>query len=488
MHASGRHLEGAAFLHDEFEVFARLAVSGEHLASVRARPEDTVRSLRLAFKDALEKDGGADFVLRVLSSGHCCGDGADGLLPDTATLTALGLGHGSVVDVVRCRCVLATASNDTTARLWSPDTGECLATLVGHFGQVYAAVLSSDGRMVVTASEDGTARLWSTDSGECLQMLTGHSGEVYSAVFSPDSRSLVTASEDHDARVWSVATGECSWTLAGHTGEVFLATFSPDDGRLILTASEDGTARLWSCVAGSASRQLRVLHAGHEPEARRRHGRPRRRPPRGVEQSCEVLRAEFSPDGRHVVAAAGCVGKVWDAFCLSVGCAAGEDEARCVCALRGHVGQIKYAAFSPDSQTVVTTSDDTTARLWNVPSGVCCLMLAGHGDIVYMAHFSPDSRRLVTASEDFTARLWSVDSGGRESADDSDVRQAVEPLVGTLVGHAEAVGWAEFSADGESLVTSSWDGTARIWSGRTGACMEVLEGHAGPVVFACFSS
>ena len=52
-----------------------------------------------------------------------------------------------------------TASWDTTARLWSNDSGQHVRSFVGHTSMLYAACLSSDGRMLITGSNDKTARV-----------------------------------------------------------------------------------------------------------------------------------------------------------------------------------------------------------------------------------------------------------------------------------------------------------------------------------------
>jgi WD40 repeat protein len=56
--------------------------------------------------------------------------------------------------------LLATASLDSTARLWDPATGRCLHTFHGHDGGVLGVAFSPDGRLLATASSDNTARLW----------------------------------------------------------------------------------------------------------------------------------------------------------------------------------------------------------------------------------------------------------------------------------------------------------------------------------------
>ena len=71
-----------------------------------------------------------------------------------------------------------------------------------------------------------------------------------------------------------------------------------------------------------------------------------------------------------------------------------------------------------------------------------------HEDDVNSAQFSPDGQRVVTASEDNTARLWDAASG--------------KPI-GEPMKHEGAVISAQFSPDGQRVVTASEDKTARLW-------------------------
>jgi WD40 repeat protein len=54
----------------------------------------------------------------------------------------------------------------------------------------------------------------------------------------------------------------------------------------------------------------------------------------------------------------------------------------------------------------------------------------------------------VTSSDDQSARIWAAEDGQR---------------IATLEGHAGAVTRAEFSPDGEQILTASADGAARLW-------------------------
>jgi Caspase domain/WD domain, G-beta repeat len=155
--------------------------------------------------------------------------------------------------------LLATASDDQTARLWDPATGECLRTLTGHDGEVNSVAFGPDGRLLATASDDQTARLWDPATGEHQRTLVGHDGAVSGVAFSPDGRLLATAGSDNTARLWDPA-GRHRRTLTGHTGPVWGVAFSPD-GQLLATAGSDYTPRLWYPATGKHRRNL-TGHAG----------------------------------------------------------------------------------------------------------------------------------------------------------------------------------------------------------------------------------
>jgi WD40 repeat protein len=99
-------------------------------------------------------------------------------------------------------------------------------------------------------------------------------------------------------------------------------------------------------------------------------------------------------------------------------------------------------AFSPDGKSVLTSSSDKTARLWDAATGKVIRAFTGHEDAVQSVAFSPDGKSVLTGSEDKTARLWDAATG---------------KVIRAFTGHENLVWSVAFSPDGKSVLTGSWD-------------------------------
>jgi len=331
---------------------------------------------------------------------------------------------------------VVTASSDGTARLWNTKTGQALAVLTGHESPVTHATFSPVEAYLVTASGDGTARLWDANTGQSLAVLLVHESPITYATFSPEGKHIVTASSDKTARLWETHTAKLCATLKGHKKVVVRVAFSPD-GQRILTVSADKTAGLWDVSTG---KQLTVL-SGYLT---------------GFIGSLVHLTERLLSFKK--------VGKNRLTFFLMGN--------KYLSRLIGHKHDVLHAAFSPDGQRVVTTSDNNVARLWDVETGKQLRVLKGHTDDVLQATFSPNGQYLVTASADETARIWNVNTGQQLTL---------------LTGHKSAVIKAAFSADELHLLTVSDDGTARLWNVNTAKTVTILVGRQDEVNYAAFS-
>jgi WD40 repeat protein len=98
--------------------------------------------------------------------------------------------------------------------------------------------------------------------------------------------------------------------------------------------------------------------------------------------------------------------------------------------------------------------------------------LEGHTGQVTDVAVSPRADVVLTTSTDGTGRLWDVATG---------------KLVSILIGHTNYVVSGAFSPGGFFVVTASTDGTARVWRTESGNTITVFVGHEGSLGDAAYS-
>jgi WD40 repeat protein len=89
------------------------------------------------------------------------------------------------------------------------------------------------------------------------------------------------------------------------------------------------------------------------------------------------------------------------------------------------------------------------------------LTLRGHAGGTYVAQFTPDGQRIITGGADKVARVWESESGR---------------LLFELHGHTDGITGLDVSADGARILTSSsYDQTARLWDASSGKSLLELK-------------
>lgn len=140
--------------------------------------------------------------------------------------------------------LLATASNDSTIKLWTATTGKYDCTLTGHKAGISDVTWSQDSKYLASASDDHTVIIWSLGKKQASKTLVGHTDFVFCVRYNPQGTLLASGSFDETVRVWDVKKGKTLIVLAGHTQPVTTVHFNRD-GTLLATGSMDGTIKIW---------------------------------------------------------------------------------------------------------------------------------------------------------------------------------------------------------------------------------------------------
>uniref|UniRef100_A0A8C5EXV9 WD repeat-containing protein 37 n=1 Tax=Gopherus evgoodei TaxID=1825980 RepID=A0A8C5EXV9_9SAUR len=212
---------------------------------------------------------------------------------------------------------------------------------------------------------------------------------------------LGTASADHTALLWSIETGKCLVKYVGHVGSVNSIKFHPTE-QVALTASGDQTAHIWRYMV-----QL-----------------PMPQPTADCNQMSGEDEVEFSdkdePDGD------------------------GDGSSDCP-TIRAPLTSLK----SHQGVQAVTASWDRTANLYDVETSELVHSLTGHDQELTHCCTHPTQRLVVTSSRDTTFRLW-------------DFRDPSIHSVNVFQGHTDTVTSAVFTV-GDNVVSGSDDRTVKVW-------------------------
>lgn len=454
---------------------------------------------------------------------------------------------------------LLTTANDTEVQIWSLESGKQIKQLVPE-STINDVAISTDGKRIAISGQDGVVRIWMTDSWTRTKDLvhnhrldhiafspdshwlattgdggvisfwdltelrlmkqTKHPYQVLQMVFSTDSRWLATMNWGNSVQVWDVRTGSVAANLK-HGTELQAIAFSPD-GRWLATSAEtrrQGASPsydiwLWQTntwqVINQISQTQKIYGVDFSPDSQLLataggDGTVRLWSSEGWNEVARALsdgvvyKVVFSPDGKWLTSTnlSQGTGKLWRVDSVSQ------------IPRMQHEGIVGDIAFSPDSLSLVSASEDNTARIWLIqgrqevsrfksgsdvtrvifsPNGKQIATLEGnmvrlwnikdgeenwrvtHNGIIHDIAFDLSGSRIATSGSDHTGRIWDVKMG----------RELVHVVHDGLVSHII------FSPDGKWIATASDDKTTRLWDAQTGREVARIEqsGYVSSIAFS----
>ena len=421
-----------------------------------------------------------------------------GGLADVVSQPIRKYGLGDLIQVaISANGQWMATSGSSGAFLWNYQTGVMLHRLEAHHSTVGALCFSPDSQILLTGGRDAMIREWDVQTGAELRAFQGHLGEVSDLSFSPNGETFVSAG-DNAARVWDFETGEQLHTLAVPGAGVFRALFTPDGNRVVTASgSLTNSVRLWNLANDQmirsfgdlvqtfafVSNQLVTSSSDVTATVWDIETGQVIRPLEGATQ----LIIGFVPVTNSSLVIAGCInGQVvtWD---TSTGDVAhnffGENLVSLVAipgtnqiltahdklvrvkertigdnirVFGGHTTSTTLGVgFSPDGRFIVSGGTEIFTRIWNRTNAQPFIFFPGHGAGTETATYSPDGTRILTTfgGPIHSIRLSNAQTGNTERE---------------FFGHT---GWplaAEFSPNGQQVVSGAQDGTARLWDVATG--------------------
>jgi WD40 repeat protein/Flp pilus assembly protein TadD len=321
------------------------------------------------------------------------------------------------------RMARALRADDTHAiRLVDVTSGAARMTSVRHAALVRDLVCSPDGRHFATASFDSTARVWETATGRPAGPPLPHQNYAATVAFSPDGNTLAVGDYGPRGRVnfWDWRTGKVARAPLEHDDIILSVAFSPDGRHLAAVKTKAWSGKpellLWEVASGKAVARLPYVGPGHtirEPPLFRPDGRAvAARDDNGVLWLWEVPSGKvlgkrpldgygvtrFAPDGRVVAAAANLGVRLLDPDTLEP----------LPAGYLAHPDRINDLAFSPDGALLLTAHESGSAQLWDVttrkPVGPPAVLLGS----ICAVRFTPDGKTCVCVAADGTVRRWPV--------------------------------------------------------------------------------
>jgi WD40 repeat protein len=336
---------------------------------------------------------------------------------------------------------------------WDVASGSPLGVLKDIEGQFFSIAFSPDGSVLAAGkgvnpllprgSENGVV-IWEVKGGRELARLPSAS-VVGTLAFLGDGAHLLAGNWGAGFKVWELPGGR-SKDIAG--SPLFMSALA-QPARVDFNAA----AKKFAAAIANDAKTLSVIDASDMSLKKE------------LRWGAGFHSVKFSPSGRALACGSSEGGvKIWDAGSWAERSEVKPGTSSGVIAMSPNSKVLAYTAESGKAVKLWDLNDETTMRVFGGD--------AGHKDEITALAFSPDSRTLASGSDDATVKLWDVETG----------------RVKTLTGHTTSIKEVAFSPDGRVLATvatydeseDDLDKSVRFWDVASGAALKTITPSSPP--------
>ncbi len=356
---------------------------------------------------------------------------------------------------------IAFISQDKTIKLWNIKE-QILHTIKGNT-DINEIIFSPDGKTITFISKDKTIKLWNIKE-QILHTLKAHTDIINEIIFSPDSQTFASVSWDKKIKLWNLKR-ELLQTFEDHTNRIESLTFSPNS-QTIASLDASGILIVWNTIQGKSLYSLNYVdQLTFSPNSKTfayvslgriitlRNWEGQLIGTFDVDKGL-LSKLEFSPDSRKLAFVHGFSGektvKLWNLQ---------EKSPQTIHSYVDGGGRHSvHLEFSPDSQTIASTSQNNTIKLWDL-KGELVQVLNGHTDSIDILKFSPDGQTIASYGKDKAVKLWNIQ----------------KKLLQTIEAQADNSESIIFISSGKAIVSISDDKTIKLWNWQ-GEVLNSLKG------------
>ncbi len=394
---------------------------------------------------------------------------------------------------------LFAVSSDGMIRIWAAESGQMMESL-DHGAQLSDILFSQDGKRFAVTHRNGVT-VYDAESLQQTRRLETPRLASPQIKFSFDGNKLVTFGNatPESIVVWDIESGGKDATLEA-AGQIGIA-MHPSQPEMMVWSSEQNT-KIWryeddqqielpesANISGAYSSDGQTFYLGSGTVVSEHTALdqvPERLPlPKLTRWNRETNQLQQTIEFPSQTVSEILVGEQGQVIVRGTRFHAIDTYERGsrqrLSVIAGHVAPISACRYPSDSQRLITTSWDGFIAIWNVSSGQA-LGRWNHGSPIFSAAISQDDQYLVTGARDGTVRVWSLNVAPTETPNpkaneisQSPIRHvAWSPDANRVLvisndhqAHlmdrdsgnrlpfdfqTEAVEWAEFAPDGQSVL------------------------------------